>query len=178
MVAEAPVRKRKVGERGPETPVMVRMKARTLYLNECLPIKVIAERCGLTPATISRMAHKEKWTVVRRQQKERIIAKQDAQGDTLLAQAIEQIRNESIELCKPALDSVRSGFDTGGLNGAKQAQAASAALKNLATSFRALNESSDPSDQPSVVAFNLFFAGRPEAAKPEQVTEVEAKTVQ
>lgn len=157
---------------------MVRLKARTLYLNEMLPAKVIAERTGLKPAQIDRMACKEGWTALRREQKARIIKKQDAQGDSLLKEAIEAIRNESIELCKPALDSVRDGFDAGGLNGAKQAQAASAALKNLATSFRSLSET-EGTDQPQSIAFNLFFTGRADAIqKPEKtVKPIEVKTL-
>ncbi len=181
MVAEAPI-KRKVGQRGPEIPVMTKLKARTLYLNECLPAKVIAERCGLRPEQIDRMASKEGWTTVRKSQKERIIQKQDAQGDSLLKEAIESIRTESIELCKPALNSVRDGFETGGLNGAKQAQAASAALRNLASSFRALSESDGSENQPSHT-LNMFFVGGAAQglsqgqaqSEPKQVTEVGAK---
>ncbi len=181
MVAEAPLKK-KPGERGPEIPPMVRLKARTLYLNEMLPAKVIAERCGLKPADIDRMAYREGWSKARRERKSRIIQKQDAQGDSLLKEAIESIRTESIELCKPALNSVRDGFETGGLNGAKQAQAASAALRNLASSFRALSESDGSENQPSHT-LNMFFVGGAAQglsqgqaqSEPKQVTEVGAK---
>lgn len=179
-VAEPPAqpRKKKPGERGPEIPVLLKLQARALYLNEGLPYRAISDRTGIPVETLHPMASKEGWVAARRAHKARLIASQDAKGDELRAQVEAQLAERAVLISQKALNVTEKGLDQGDLDGAKQAQAASSALKNLVTSARVLqNPGIGSASESSVTNFNLFFA--PSGPKPEvQVTEVEAKSVQ
>lgn len=183
MVAEAQVMpvKRKKGERGPSIPVLTRLQARNLYLHECLPTKLIAERTGLPVGTLHSMFQKEGWTKLRREMEARLISKQDARGDEIRAQAEEAIAARATAIAAKALTVTEAGLDQGDLDGAKQAQAASSALKNLVTSARVLQTQPGSAVESGPTNFNLFFVGQPMGqgqGEPKHVTEVTAKTVQ
>jgi hypothetical protein len=181
MVAENPTRKRKAGERGPVVPVLLKLKARHLYLNEGLPCRAISQQTGVDEATLYRMASREGWTAVRREQKNRLIQRQDMRGDEIRKQAEEAIAERATLIASKALTVTEAGLDQGDLDGAKQAQAASSALKNLVTSARVLQSPiGSVGTESGPQSFNLFFVGSPpknSPGEPKQVTEVEAKSV-
>jgi len=178
---EPPKRKRKAGERGPGIPVLTKLMARSLYLNECLPLRAIAEQTGLPMETIGRMASKEGWTAARRAKKEELIRRQDAKGDLLRSEVEESLAERATLIASKALTVTEAGLDQGDLDGAKQAQAASSALKNLVTSARVLQTPpGSATTEAGSQSFNLFFIGAPaQQAKvePKQVMEVAAKSV-
>jgi hypothetical protein len=180
MVAAAPavIRKRKPGERGPEIPALLKMKARSLYLNACQPIRVIAEKCGLPEHTVRRMASYDGWVKLKDQRKEALIANQDTRADELSAQVMTAIADESLEICGEALKVTRSGLEQGDLEGAKKAQAASSTLKNLVTSAKVLRDPGSSAIEQGPGITNFFFVGSgvtQGASEPKPVTEIEAK---
>ncbi len=155
---EAPSAKRRQGERGPEVPILSRLQARNLYLNECLPYRTISERTGIPTVTLMRMASKEGWTAVRRAQKERLIAKQDARGNEMRDQVVDAIASASEQYAIRGLQRVGEALERTDRDAAKDFQALTAGVKNLATTARAMREPVGAgSSEQGPSAFNFFF---------------------
>ncbi len=150
--------------------MLLKLQARALYLNEGLPYRAISARTGLAEASLHRMASQEGWVECRRAQKKRLIAAQDAKGDELRSQVEAQLAERAVLISAKALNVTEKGLDQGDLEGAKQAQAASSALKNLVTSARVLQNPGSSVGEGSTVNLNLFFS-------PPKI-EREAKQVQ
>jgi len=172
--AEPIAKKRKPGERGAAIPVLVRLKARALYLHECLPTRTISERTGLPVGTLNAMFRKEGWTAQRRAQEARIVAKQDTQGEAMRSEVLEAINSESVELAAESMKRIRESLTRTDDKAAKDFQAYTAGARNLVSINRAISAPSAGTDQQSQ-SFNLFFIGAPVAPskeEPKQVTEV------
>lgn len=183
---EAPKRKtlkRPQGEPGREVNQLIshRLKAqvRTLYLVEGNdPSTIERLGIGLTAKQISNLAHSEGWSQQRRLAAQKVKETTVARADAAVQAVAEAIAIESEELCFRSLDLTRAGLLKGGLEGAKQAQAASSTLKNLhsvAQSIRKPGESAEGSGD----RFNFFFMPQAApvvpAADAKQVTEIEAR---
>ena len=153
MVAEAPIKR----ARGPEVPLLLRLKARTLYLNGGHSYKAICEQTGITYPALKQMAHKEGWTVVRRKQEETLVAKQDAQGCAIREQVLEQINSESVELAAESMKRIRLALERGDKDAAKDFQAYTSGAKNLVSINRAISAPSAGTDQGSTT-LNVFIA--------------------
>lgn len=157
----------------------IKAQARTLYLVEGHnPAQIEAAGIGLTAKQISQLASREGWTEKRKRAAAAIEETSIARADKAVADVAEAIAIESEELCFSALRETRAGLTEGGLNGAKQAQAASSTLRNLAGVAKILRDpgASDPAGQGSV-NFNVFFANpgakaEPKAVESQQVTDV------
>lgn len=176
-VLEAP---RKLRIKARDIDVRTAATIRTLYLVQGLaPIEIERMGIGVTANQVSQLAYREGWT----KQKMASISKAEetarACSDAAVQKVAEALAVEGEELCFKALTQTRAGLDKGGLDGAKQAQAASSALRNLHSVVQAIRKpteaSSDGSTQVNVF---LLRAGDVAPAEPKQVTEVTTKTVQ
>ncbi len=162
-------------------PIRIRTQIKTLYLvHGMAPKEIEAMGLGVTCATISKLAWREGWTKNRKESLSKAEASIDARTSEAAKAVSEALAMESEELCFKALDVTRSGLVQGGMNGAKQAQAASSALKNLASTARMLREpaANVGTDQGSSIALNIFFSPPVAKAEAKQVTEVTATPVQ
>ena len=164
-----------------EVDVRTRALVRTLYLVQGLrPMDIERMGIGVTAGFVSGLAHREGWTKQKKEAaslaEETAIARMKQSVETLT----EAIAIESEELCFKALDVTRDGLTKGGLEGAKQAQAASSTLKNLANVAQAIRQPQSNALNDSSRAPNMFFSGGltlnlapADPKRAEQVTEVE-----
>jgi hypothetical protein len=166
----------------PNQSISFRTKAqvRTLYLVEGHNPKTIESLgVGLTASQISRLAHHEGWTKQRAAAAALVEKTTVARADSAVKSLIESIAVESEELCFKALNQTRAGLDKGGLEGAKQAQAASSTLKNLAGVAQSIRQPKgiEAAQQgPGITNFFFVGSGMPQGASdPKPVTEIEAK---
>lgn len=136
---------------------------RTLYLVQGLqPSDIERMGVGFTANQVSQMANREGWTKLRKAALQKGEESARASADSAVARVAEAIAIESEELCFKALNQTRAGLDEGGLNGAKQAQAASSTLRNLASVAKVMRDTGNGSSTDSApTSFNLFFVGAP-----------------
>ncbi len=157
------------------------MAVRTLYLVQGhTPKEIELMGIGVTAQQVSNMANREEWSRARRQVTEKVEQTVAVRVEEAAKNVAEALAVESEELCFKALDATREGLAAGGLNGARQAQAASATLKNLHGVALAIRKPEVASSTDSVRELNLFFFGQAQSAQPKevkQVTEIEAKPV-
>ncbi len=152
---------------------------RTLYLVQGLaPIEIERMGLGFSANQVSTLANREGWTTLKKQALEKVKKNASASVDASVDAISKAIAMESEELCFDALKVTRQGLSEGGLNGARQAQAASAALKNLAGVVQVLRNPGSVKCEGSA-QINLFMIRAGDAmdsAKAvSQVTEIESK---
>lgn len=158
---------------------------RTLYLVQGhTPTEIEAMGLGVTKQQVSNWANRNEWAKQKARARENAENSTRARMDESISRVAEAIAVESEELCFKSLTQTRAGLDKGGLEGAKQAQAASSTLRNLAGVAKMLRETGSTQDgDGQTLNMNLFFCAPSPAAKAEakqvaeQVTEVEAKSV-
>ncbi len=174
----APKAKRRPGERGPEIPVLVRMKARTMYLNSGLPMKDIAASCGFTLGTLASMARKEGWIAAKNSLKAKIEAKQDIEGAAITEQAMEQIKQETLQIAGESMSKIRQALAREDQNAARDFQSLTAGARNLVTIAKAIMQPSEGAGA-NGAQINLFMLRAGDAldsAKAvSQVTEIDSK---
>lgn len=163
-------------------PIRTRIAVRTMYLVQgMLPKEIEAAGIGVTAQQVSNLANREGWSRSRREVGKKIEQTVSARVDEAAKAVSEALAVESEELCFKALEVTRAGLAAGGLNGAKQAQAGSATLKNLHSVAQAIRKPAESSQDSAPREMNLFFVGVPMTgsaqAEPKQVTEIEAKSV-
>jgi len=174
--AEAPAADRVGLVRNQEIPHRLKAQVRTLYLVEGHSPKTIENAgLGLTAQQISNLANREGWSRQRGIAAKKIEQTANARAEQAVLAVAEAIAVESEELCFRSLDVTRAGLLKGGLEGAKQAQAASSTLKNLHSVAQAIRAPQNAQAETTVLNMNMFFAPAQSADQAKQVTEVEAK---
>jgi hypothetical protein len=152
-----------------------RAMLRTLYLYKGhTPKEIAAMGFGFTASQISALATREGWSEHRNKVAREAKARVEAKVDGVVKEIASAIAAESEEICFAALDQTRAGLKAGGLNGARQAQAASSCLRNLVQVVGAMR--GKPEQLVSSNNVINFFVGVPQV-QPTQVTEIEAKPV-
>lgn len=152
---------------------------RTLYLVQGhTPAEIENMGLGVTRQQVSQWAWRYDWAATKGKAKSTVEQGARAHVDASVSRVTEAIAIESEELCFKALKETRAGLDAGGLNGAKQAQAASSTLRNLAGVAKTLRDPAATADGSEPRNLNLFFVGLPGAAMPvepkiaEKVTDI------
>lgn len=169
---------RKTTERGPTVSVLAKIKARNLYLSQGLSVPGVAEACGLSLSVVRKWAEKEGWAAERKACYSRLVAKQDAQRGAVQTVVLEAIAAHSEEHALSAMRNVGEALQRSDKDAAKDFQAYTAGVKNLASTARMLREPiSANAGEGTQITANFFFAPPPVKA-PEQVTDIEAKSVQ
>lgn len=166
-------------------PIAVRAQVKTLYLVHGMsPKEIEAMGLGLSAMAISNLANREGWSQKRREALSKVEKSIDARTEAAVEAVGEALATDAEALCFKALDQTRAGLEAGGMNGAKQAQAASATLRNLHSVVQAIRKPAAESES-GPINLNLFFASLPgnlaktgEAKQAEAVTDIQAKPVQ
>lgn len=154
---------------------------RTMYLVQGLnPSDIERQGLGFTASQVSQLARRQGWTEMRKSALLLADQKARASHDLAVTQVTQAIAAESEELCFKALTQTRAGLEKGGLEGAKQAQAASSTLKNLAGVAQAIRNpalQTEAKGGGSVLNVFMLRAGdvAAEAKEAKQVTEIEAR---
>lgn len=152
---------------------------RTMYLVQGLqPSEIEAAGVGFTANQVSQLANREGWTKLRRNALQKGKESAQASVDSAVSAVAEAIAIESEELCFKALNQTRAGLDKGGLDGAKQAQAASSTLRNLNSVAQAIRKPAESGDPAASTNLNLFFIASPSvpAVKPGEKTVAPIET--
>ncbi len=173
MVAEAPS---ELIARAPnqQFPHRLRAQIRTLYLVEGHNPKAIeALGVGLTAKQISNLCWLEGWTQQRGDALKAIKETTEARANEAAKAIAEAIAIESEELCFKALTQTRAGLDKGGMEGAKQAQAASSALRNLNSVAMSIRKPGSADSENKSTNLNVFILRAGDNAR-----VAEAKVVQ
>lgn len=183
MVAESelPVIKRPNSSADVRTFALVR----SLYLVQGhTPAEIECMGLGVNRQQVSNWANRYSWATAKAKARESAEKTTRERMDASVSKVAEAIAIESEELCFKALTQTRAGLDKGGLEGAKQAQAASSTLRNLNGVALAIRKPELASgDQAGSATFNLFFAAPSQAPgatagqDAKQVTEVGSKSV-
>lgn len=181
---DAPVSERRIQSSGLKgraaaIPIYLRVKARNLYLNQCLPFKAISQATGLGVEVLERLSCREGWTALRRAQKERLMKAADAGALAIESEIVQTVVTEGSELLLKTLQKTGEALERNDRDAAKDAQAYSATAKNLVSVVRSIRDNSgDGGDKVTGMELNLFFMGNQPTQEVKQVTEVEAvKTV-
>src|SRR6478736_3689736 len=170
-VLEAPEKPaRKVKTNNGEIPVLARIKARNLYLHESLPYKAISEATGLPVRVLERLSNRERWPTIRRANYERLKTDADARMVGVNAQVVQTIVDGAGEHAIRALQKTGEALERTDRDAAKDAQAYSSTVKNLATIAKALSEPASSSGESTTLNLNMFFAPA-QSAEAKQVTE-------
>lgn len=170
----------KTNARGATISVLAKVKARNLYLNQGLSVPTVAKEVGVSEAAIRKWADREGWAAERRAVYSRLVQKQDARTDANRSAVVEAIASEAEEHALSAMRNVGESLKRSDEFAAKDFQAYTAGVKNLASTARMLREDSSGSKvEGSRLELNLFFMGQqPTSQQPKQVVEVETKSVQ
>jgi hypothetical protein len=146
---------------------------RTLYLVQGHPPSEIeAMGLGVTRQQVSNWANRYGWATQKAKARASVEKSTQERVDASVQKVVEAIAIESEELCFKALNQTRAGLDKGGLEGAKQAQAASSTLRNLHGVAQAIRKPELQSAQSGSTSFNLFFLGGQSTAPSKEPIDV------
>lgn len=163
---------------GERIPVLTKRKARNLYLFEDASHERIAAECGLTLGSARTLVSREGWTKERRERMRSLVKKQDARMSGIDSEMIEAIASHSEQYALRALQKTGEALERTDPAAAKDAQAYSSTVKNLATVAKAMRETgpANPGEGASLT-LNMFFAGAASKGDVKQVTEISATPI-
>lgn len=178
-IMDAPVKSSR--GRAAEIPLLVKMKARNLYFVDNLGWEEIGERCGWSAKALAQCAQRELWTAEKKRRKSALIAKADAHMNAVQNEVIEAIASKSEEAALKAMANVDKALDRSDEFAAKDFQAYTAGVKNLASTARLLREpaKADLSGE-GARSVNIFFmpANSPISSEPKTVQAIDVKAVE
>lgn len=178
MVASAETAERKPQLRNGEHPFLAKLKARNLYLQDNLSHQAISEATGIPVRTLQQLANTEGWVAIKRRNRARLLEKQDARISAMAEEVIDAIASSSEQHAIRALQKVGESLERNDRDAAKDFQAYTAGVRNLATTAKALRETGVSVATPTNLQANFFFAPAYAPIEAKQATEVEAKRVQ
>lgn len=148
-----------------ETPLLVKLKARNLYLVQGLTHKEIASQTGLSLLASQQLASRNGWTELRRKSKERILAKQDAKLEEQSKEALDAIASVSEQHAVRGLERVGEALESYGDFSARDFQSWTGGVKNLVSIMREIRA---PQEQAQVkgATLNMFIIRAGDAAVP------------
>lgn len=159
VVEEAIAIKREPGERGPEVSILTELKARNLYLHERLSYLEISEKTGIPVRSLQALASRKGWTAVRREQKRRLIEKQDARNAAMQNAVVEAIASASEEHAIRGLQRAGEALERNDKDAAKDFQAYTAGVKNLAGVAKLMRDGTGSAvESGGSISMNFFFA--------------------
>lgn len=183
MVAEYPApvvadKKRTLSSR---IDILTRSKARNLYFFQEASHERISKETGLTVMAVGQLISREGWAKEKRQRIARLAKAHDTRVAGLDSEIIETIATRAEQHALEGLDRVAEALQRSDRDAAKDFQAYTSGVKNLATTAKAMREPIGAVTETGGNSFNLFFVGAPmigqaqaEAkAEPKQVTEIE-----
>lgn len=173
----------KKGGRKPGTdefPLLVRLKARNLYLMQGMSHEVIAKATGLTVRQSETLASREGWAKLRKGRKLRLLASQDARASAQITEALEAIADVSEQHAVQGLDRVGQALESKGKFAARDFQSWTGGVRNLVQTAKICREVG-AGDGSAGAQINVFVGAFPRAGdaarEAKQVTEVSATPV-
>ena len=159
MVAQATIPKKTNADNpGERIPLLAKRKARNLYLFEDATHERIAQECGLTVWSAKKLVSREGWVAERRARASLLVQKQDARMSRIDDEIIDAIASTSEQHALQALQKVGQTLERTDKDAAKDFQAYTAGVKNLASTARLLREpAGSAAVQSAPTNFNLFF---------------------
>jgi hypothetical protein len=141
-------------------PLAVRLKAKNLYLVQCLEPALIALQTGLTRQQIWQLASREKWVEIRREKVAAAKADLDQRASLPLDEVTDAIVRECDQHSLTALDRTGKSLSSRSKFAARDAQAFSGTLRNLVQVSRACRglENARGLDPASSISMNFFLA--------------------
>lgn len=163
-----------------EFPLLVKMKARNLYLIQGLSHEDVAKRTGLTADQSRTLAQRNGWTKQRQERKRILVAKQDARAESQISEALEAIADVSEQHAVQGLDRVGKALESKGKFAARDFQSWTGGVRNLVQTAKMCREIG-PSANGVGSTVNVFVGAFPRAgdavSEAKQVTEVSATPV-
>jgi len=155
-----------------EIPLMVRLQARNLYLNGGMSWEEIGIKCNWNAKSLATIACKYGWVAEKRRRASLLEKKLNARLEAETNQAIEAIAEHAEQHALGVMHRVGESIANGN---ARDFQAYTAGVRNLATTAKALRETNQSAMPTSQVSFNLFMVGAAAPAaqsEPKQVTPI------
>lgn len=145
MVAEATKKPDRERTRGKfkEIPVLIRLKARNLYLIQGLSHQEIAAQTGLTRQSSEALAHREGWVKVKRERTKRLVEKYDSRVEAAGNEAIDAIADVSTQLSMEGLGRVSEALQDRSQFAARDFQSWTGGVKNLVSIMREIRAPSE-----------------------------------
>jgi hypothetical protein len=151
-----------------QLPLLVRLKARNLYLVQGLGHSEIAQACGITQQASYKLVSREGWAALRKGQKRDLLAKQDARMHETQSEALDAIADVSSQHALQGLDRVGEALSDSGEFAARNFQSWTGGVKNLVSIMRDIR--APQSEAPEGARLNVFVlrVGDQVQAKPVQ----------
>lgn len=166
-----------------EIPLLIKIKARNLYLIEGLSWPEIGERCGWDAGALAGCASREKWTEEKKRRKLLLLQKADARMTETANEVVDAIAAQAEEHALSALRNVGEALARTDRDAAKDSQAYSATVKNLASTARLLREPlRGTTDDSAPRSTNIFFMAAsvpsvPQKSEPKQAEAIDVESV-
>lgn len=148
---------KKLVGRAAEIPFLTKLQAKNFYLFDGLSLEAIAQKLGRDAKTWAGVATREGWIKERKRRESLISQKSDSRLADQASAVADAIASQSEELALSALGNVRSALERCDKDAAKDSQAYSATVKNLASTARLMRETGSVAEKPQL-NLNLFFA--------------------
>lgn len=175
MVATVEKRKQQGGRQVPVS-ILLRMKARNLYLALGLSYDEIASQTGLPISTVGYLVHKEGWAKLRRERNIAYVKKSDTRIDSLESEAMDTIASECTEIALSGVAKTRRAVERNDENSARDFQACANGVKTMVNVVQAIRAPKTELQADAGRTLNLFFCATP-AAKPSEPTNVTPNSV-
>lgn len=177
MVAQAPLKKsdkhaprERANGKWKQLPLLVRLKARNLYLVQGLSHAEIAQACGITTQASYKLASREGWASLKKGQKQNLLAKQDARMEETHGEVLDAIADVSAQHAVQGLDRVGKALESKGKFAARDFQSWTGGVKNLVSIMREIK--APQNDAPgSGATLNMFILRVGDQAKPANAAQ-------
>jgi len=145
-------------------PLLVRLKARNLYLVQGLGHKEIAAQCGLTYEGSQQMASREGWVALRKDRKRHLLKQQDSRMEEAHSEVLDAIADVSAQHAMQGLNRVGDALEDRSEFAARNFQSWTGGVKNLVSIMREIRQ---PDQQaPDKAQLNVFVLRVGDAVAP------------
>ncbi len=150
-----------------ETPLLLRLKARNLYLVQGLGHKEIGAQIGISEHASQQLAFREGWTELRKKSKRDLLSKQDARMAAAQSEALDAIASVSEQHAIKGLERVGEALEARGEFAARDFQSFTSGVKNLVSIMREIR-TPDAQQTPGSSQLNVFVMRVGDVVKPTE----------
>ncbi len=163
--------------------ILLREKAKNLYIYQCLAAREVATQCGLTPEQVVNMVKRYGWSAGRKAMVRNISSTTQEKIDEKVDEISEALASESAEIAMASLVNARKELTSPAKDAPKNFQAWTAGARNLVSIRQALrngsadtlNDSSAGANTRNVAVF--FMSGDTKKAEKRVQSAVDASGV-
>lgn len=171
-------RKRDAKGKYQEIPLLLRLKARSLYLVQGLSHQEIANQTGLTKEASEKLASREGWTAAKSRLKQQLLRKHDTRMSEQLDSVMESIVSVSEQHAMRGLERVGNALERDDDFAARDFQSYTSGVKNLVGVIRDIRQpaATAVSSSTNVQVFVVEPAIQASPASEKQVKPVDVVT--